>query len=263
MRDQYLYNISVGLLIATIVIIFMAQTEQNMVQAYHSSFQDQFERMEDELLLQFEREMSSQRHRLIDSLFVVEGRVASEIRGRDERLHHYMIVARRIILERNSHSFSDSEITDLLIENFNLSEQYGIPPMLFLSFAYIESTFRPHVVSVAGARGLAQFMPDTALYVMSEEYFDGMEFDPIWSVRMWYRYVNYLVGDSYLPVEWLAAAYLSPAALSWYRRGGNIEDFMEWVASWSPNPVNYYDRVIDNFHFFSNLYYQSMVQESL
>lgn len=42
------------------------------------------------------------------------------------------------------------------------SRRHGVPPSLALAVAHVESTFRPHVVSHAGAVGVMQIMPATA-----------------------------------------------------------------------------------------------------
>lgn len=70
-------------------------------------------------------------------------------------------------------TYSRKEIVDIVK---NTAEKYGIPQEDFLKFAAIETgyTFNPNAANPSGAKGLFQFMPDTA-----KQYgISGKEFDP-------------------------------------------------------------------------------------
>ena len=71
---------------------------------------------------------------------------------------------------------SDSEllpiIKDAIMES---SRQYNIDPNLIKAVIRAESSFRPHVVSPAGAMGLMQLMPGTARHLGVENPFDIRE----------------------------------------------------------------------------------------
>jgi hypothetical protein len=54
-----------------------------------------------------------------------------------------------------------------------------IPPDIFTRLIWRESSFRPHVVSVAGAQGIAQFMPGTAQDWNLDDPFDPEKAIPV------------------------------------------------------------------------------------
>ena len=184
------------------------------------------------------------RDALIRGLYTADATIAKSALSRDDRILIYMREAKGLMLEyRADRRMSDEVIDEMLMRNFELSERHGIHPALFLAFAQVESGFHPRAVSVANARGIVQFMPATAEWVLGEEYENYIEFNPVKAVDIWYRYItpfiNYFGGD----IEWVAAAYLSPHALRWYAEGKTVDEYLEWVSSWSSNPVTYSSRV--------------------
>lgn len=65
------------------------------------------------------------------------------------------------------------------------SIKHRVDPRLLWTVAWLESRFQPHVVSSAGARGMMQFMPATAL-----RYGLGDPFDPAQAVDAAARYLR-------------------------------------------------------------------------
>jgi soluble lytic murein transglycosylase len=69
----------------------------------------------------------------------------------------------------------------------------GVDPRLVLSLARQESRFNPSVKSGASARGLLQFIPETAQTLANEEGMKGFELDDVYNpqvaVRLAVRYV--------------------------------------------------------------------------
>lgn len=69
----------------------------------------------------------------------------------------------------------------LVIDKAN---QYGVNPNLALAQIQTESNFNPRAVSPAGAKGIAQFMPDTARRFGLTD-----PFDPVASMDAWGQYM--------------------------------------------------------------------------
>ena len=73
------------------------------------------------------------------------------------------------------------------------SPSAGVDPRLVLSLARQESRFNPSVKSAASARGLLQFIPETAQTLANEEGMKGFELDDVYmpevAVRLAVRYV--------------------------------------------------------------------------
>ncbi len=67
------------------------------------------------------------------------------------------------------------------------AEDTGLPPSFFARLIYQESGFRQRIVSRAGARGVAQFMPETALQFGLHN-----SFDPIASIAASARFLREL-----------------------------------------------------------------------
>jgi soluble lytic murein transglycosylase-like protein len=70
-----------------------------------------------------------------------------------EREHYSGLISREYSI---SHGMA-ADIVDIV---WARSQQHGVDPLLVLAVISTESSFRPHVVSSAGAVGLMQVMPD-------------------------------------------------------------------------------------------------------
>lgn len=206
--------------------------------------------------------MSETREQLLKGLYTADSTVAKSALTHDDRLQIYMREAKGVMLEHHANRRMDNNtIDELLMRNFELAEQYGVHPALFLAFAQVESGFHPRAVSSANARGIVQFMPATAQWVLGDEYEDYIEFNPVAAVDIWYKYtapfINYFGGD----VEWLAAAYLSPHALRWHAQGKTVDEYLEWVSSWSDNPTTYSNRIKVAYRNLKDRIYHSYIDE--
>lgn len=126
-------------------------------------------------------------------------------------------------------------------EEFDLEEiirfyarDYGVSPALVKAVIKVESDFHPYVVSSAGARGLMQLMPSTALEMQVED-----TFDPIQNVGGGVQYLARMLelfnGDERLA---LAAYNAGPGNVLRY---GGIPPFKE-TKEYVPKVLNYYDR---------------------
>lgn len=84
------------------------------------------------------------------------------------------------------------------------AERYGVDPRALWTIAFLETRFRPDQVSPKGARGMMQFMPDTAA-----TYGLVNSFDPIASIESAARYVRYLAGRFDNRIDLVLAGYNS------------------------------------------------------
>lgn len=78
------------------------------------------------------------------------------------------------------------EIKQLVVSKAN---QYGINPNIAYWQIDRESSFNPRAVSPAGAKGVAQFMPDTATRFGLTD-----PFDPVASMDAWGAYMSSMMG---------------------------------------------------------------------
>ncbi|MCL1995396.1 MAG: lytic transglycosylase domain-containing protein [Defluviitaleaceae bacterium] len=119
--------------------------------------------------------------------------------------------------------------TNFPLRYLNIIEHYAqihdVDPVLVASIINVESRFDRYAVSHAGASGLMQLMPNTAVWAAEELgiedfYFDEMVFDP---------HININIGTWYIR-SLLDSHHTMPVALAAYNAGrGN-------VASWLANP---------------------------
>lgn len=176
--------------------------------------------------------IESNRVTLIAGLYTVNKLITENIPVRAQRFEMYAKKAKAKILSKNPKTdLTDNDINRLLKVNFDLAEQYNYSPWLFHAFAQIESNHYKGVKSaISGASGIVQFMPNTMKMVLGSDYVPGMEFDPVWSCKAWYKYILYLSEATGGDLKWTAAAYLSPEALRYMRTGKNVDSFMEWIA---------------------------------
>lgn len=75
--------------------------------------------------------------------------------------------------------------------------QYDLDPARVAAVIYCESSFRPGVVSSAGARGLMQIMPETGAWIAKKlneagGYEDSLLFEPDINIRYGCWYLSYL-----------------------------------------------------------------------
>jgi soluble lytic murein transglycosylase-like protein len=109
-----------------------------------------------------------------------------------------------------------------------LSEQHQLSPSLILAVVEHESSFRPAVVSKAGAVGLMQLLPDTAAEVAAlyhiRSYKSAADLrNPAVNLRLGVAYLAYLRHQFGHSLHYLAAYNLGPTALRKRLREGNYE----------------------------------------
>ncbi|HXV75528.1 MAG TPA: transporter substrate-binding domain-containing protein [Candidatus Polarisedimenticolaceae bacterium] len=125
---------------------------------------------------------------------------------------------------------------DALIRRY--AERYGFDWRLIVALMYQESRFDPLAVSFAGARGLMQVLPGTALELgVGEKQMD----DPEASIRVGVRYLAWLRDrfDQELPVR--DRMWLSLAA---YNAGyGHVSDARRIAAEQGLNPNRWFGNV--------------------
>ena len=104
------------------------------------------------------------------------------------------------------------------------SLEFGLDPARVAAVIYCESSFRPEVVSEAGARGLMQIMPTTAEWLATK--FEDIEyesteqlFDPVVNMRFGCWYLNYLDGRFSNDLRLATAAY--------HTGQGNVDAWLE------------------------------------
>lgn len=120
------------------------------------------------------------------------------------------------------------EKSDFLAKKIRaLAQQYRLSPTLVLSVIEAESSFRPEVISKAGAIGLMQVLPRTAQEVARRygiPYHSAHDLkNPETNLRIGVAYLAYLrrrFGHSY---HYLAAYNLGPSALKSRLRAGRFE----------------------------------------
>lgn len=117
----------------------------------------------------------------------------------------------------------------------NYSKEYNVPPALVAAMIKVESDFRPHLVSPAGASGLMQLMPDTAraLDVINV-------FNPNENIRGGAKYIRSLLDQFRGNVTLAVAAYnAGPGAV---QRAGSVPPY--------PETQRYVQRVLQHFKTF-------------
>lgn len=77
------------------------------------------------------------------------------------------------------------------------ADEFGLEPALVSSVIRSESSFRPHVVSSAGAIGLMQILPTTGAWIAThlglEPFDDELLFEPEINIRVGCWYLRYLM----------------------------------------------------------------------
>jgi soluble lytic murein transglycosylase-like protein len=97
---------------------------------------------------------------------------------------------------------------------------FSIDPSLLYALARTESGFDSGAVSICGARGMMQLMPQTARFIAREQGISGSVSDPSTSLALGQAYIRYLgaqpgINDNLLAI--LASYNAGPgAAQSWY-----------------------------------------------
>jgi len=113
------------------------------------------------------------------------------------------------------------------------SRDYGVSPALVKAIIKAESDFDPHAVSPAGARGLMQLMPNTALEMEVDDIFDPIQ-NVGGGVQYFARMLELFNNDTSLA---LAAYNAGPGNVLRY---GGVPPFKE-TEKYVPRVLTYYD----------------------
>jgi soluble lytic murein transglycosylase-like protein len=109
---------------------------------------------------------------------------------------------------------------DLIAYLYDVADRYGIDRNIAYAQISQESRFDPNAVSPAGAKGIAQFMPDTAArFGLSNP------FDPYASLEAYGQYMNQLLTM----FNWRA-----DLALAGYNSGENRQEYRDAAAQGRP-----------------------------
>lgn len=124
---------------------------------------------------------------------------------------------------------------------------YHIDRCLLLAFARVESRFQPRAVSTAGARGVMQVMPGTALQIDGAIPHRAQLNDPAYNLGLGEKYLQQLLDQTNGNLFQLAAAYnAGPGALTrWLGRPGITNDPLLFIESLPyPETRNYIKHVM-------------------
>jgi hypothetical protein len=195
-------------------------------------------------------QIENNRQTLLSGLYSVNQLIQSEIPTRNERFQRFVTLGKRAILEHNPNTdMTDATMNALLRENFELAERYAMSPWVFMAFAAIESDYTAGAKSdISSASGIVQFMPATMRLVLQEDYVPGIEFDPVWACRAWYKYVLVLNESVGGDLKWTAAAYMSPTAIRFFEQERTVEDFMTWITEITINMPRYPFMIEEKYH---------------
>jgi hypothetical protein len=180
--------------------------------------------------------IENNRMNLVQGLYTVSKVTAEEITSRDKRIEAYFKTAKRIVLERNPKTdFTDTELNEFLRVNWELSEYYMWSPYVSLAYAAMESDFTKKATSFAGAQGVFQWFPFSMHEVLGDLYIPGMERNPLWSLKAWYK--RTAIGSEVMDHDflWTACYYILPTvAVSYKRTGKTVDQFMKRLVELYP-----------------------------
>jgi soluble lytic murein transglycosylase len=139
-----------------------------------------------------------------------------------------------------------------------------IDPRLVLALARQESRFNPRVKSPAAARGLVQFIQETALKLANEEGIKGFELDDVYEPEMAVRLASRYVGDllqMFADNPYAVAASYNTGEANVERwifrsRSTDVDRFTVEIAI--PETKDYVAKVMSNYWAYQALYDQSL-----
>jgi hypothetical protein len=180
--------------------------------------------------------IENNRMSLVQGMYSVSRTSAEEMVSRNRRIDNYFRNAKKIILTRNPKTdLKDSELNEFLRVNWELSEVYMWSPYISLAYAAVESDFTKKAISVCGCKGIFQWLPSSMHEVLGDSYTEGMEFNPIWSLKAWYKRTSInseIMDNDFL---WTACAYILPGvAISYKIQGKTVEQFMDKLVELYP-----------------------------
>ncbi|MEW6212655.1 MAG: transglycosylase SLT domain-containing protein, partial [Acidobacteriota bacterium] len=136
----------------------------------------------------------------------------------------------------------------------------GVDPRLILAIARQESRFDPRVKSAAAARGLLQFISETAIKTARDEGITDFELDDVYEPRVAVRLAARLVADLFKLFpdnEYAVIASYNTGEINverWLARAGS-SDVDRLVAEMAlPETKDYLAKVINNYRAYQRLY---------
>lgn len=154
-------------------------------------------------------------------------------------------IANYIVMRNNSLSYEESKsLADGIVYYSNM---YGVDPLLMTSLFETESTFNPYDISSAGAIGIGQIMPDTAVALGIDPY------DTMQNIQGACSHLSTALqsyGDWEYPLE---------TALAAYNAGGNAVQRYGGIPPYSETQ-NYVWRILDRYNNLQSLIGSNIVQ---
>lgn len=164
----------------------------------------------------------------------------------DRPIRGYTLLTKRDSFNNAGHILADRPIdtggpTAFQAHIRAASDKYMVDPALVEAIIQVESSFRPHAVSVSGATGLMQLMPGTAKDLEVDD-----RYDPRQNIHGGVRYISELMErfDNDLPMV-LAAYNAGPNAVA--RHNG--------IPPNKPETVRYVKKVMMAYHEFRMIRY--------
>lgn len=142
-----------------------------------------------------------------------------------------------------------------------LAHEVGVDPYLMLSIARQESTYRPGLTSIAGAKGVMQLMPDTAKWlVKTDERVPASDAtklgDPRSSLRLGAHYLKLMLDRYNGNMVYALAAYNGGPGNcdKWQKqfKGATFSEFIEFIPFVETR--NYVKRVLANYVTYHSIY---------
>lgn len=164
----------------------------------------------------------------------------------DRPIRGYTLLTKRDSFNNAGHILADRPIetggpTAFRAHIRAASDKYMVDPALVEAVIQVESSFRPHAVSVSGATGLMQLMPGTARDLDVDD-----RYDPRQNIHGGVRYISELMERFDNDLTMVLAAYnAGPNAVA--RHNGIPPD--------KPETVRYVQKVMKAYHEFRTIRY--------
>ncbi|WP_319633388.1 lytic transglycosylase domain-containing protein [Paenibacillus psychroresistens] len=138
--------------------------------------------------------------------------------------------------------------------------KYGVDPLLVAAIIRVESNYKPELISIKGAVGLMQIMPDTAKWILEMEGFSKLSMDSLYepksNIMMGTKYINLLNKQFNSNMAEVLAAYnAGPGNVSKWRESniwdGKLES-IDQIRFWETR--KYVDRVVYYYKKYQKIY---------
>jgi hypothetical protein len=187
---------------------------------------------------------------MLQGMYSVQKTAADEVTPRDIRVSNYMRKAKRIILNHNPKTdFTDPQLNQMLEMNWELAEMYSWSPYWVLAYGAEETDFTNNPLHPkSSAKGWLQWFAGSMRETMGDMYVPGMEKDPIWSLKAWYKRMGIAAQAMDNDPLWMACYYMLPdAAVMAKAQGKTVKQFMHWLAQMYPGNDEMYPEHIKRY----------------